>query len=299
MAATAGRESAPAAPPSRAGRSSSRNRRRHRFGVYALIVVLILALLFPVYWMLITAVLPSRDVLAPTPPLLPDLGNVSLDSFFRVFEMRPVGQWLRNSSIVAGGAMVATVVLGTMAGYSLSRLASKIGLVVGYSLFAVRLIPTTLLVIPLFMMFSVAGLTNSLPSLVIANTVVLVPFASWIMKSIFDGIPVELEEAALVDGTSRLRAFVSIVLPLARPGVGAIAIFSAIMAWHDFTFARTLMQGSQGATVTVGVVSFVGEYTADWGALMAAGLLSIAPMVVLFILLEPLLISGLTKGAVK
>src|SRR5690606_6503501 len=126
-----------------------------------------------------------------------------------------------------------------------------------------------------------------------------VPFAAWLMKSFFDSIPVELEEAAQADGCSRLRAFVSIVLPLARPGIGAVAIFSAILSWGEFTFARTLIQGDAGVTVTVGLVSFVGEYTADWGALMAAGLLSIGPMVLLFILLEPLLISGLTSGAVK
>nr|WP_246211813.1 carbohydrate ABC transporter permease [Phytoactinopolyspora alkaliphila] len=186
-----------------------------------------------------------------------------------------------------------------MAGYSLSRLASKFALAVGYSLFLVRLIPATLLVIPLFMMFGAIGLNNTLRSLVIANTVIIVPFAAWLMKSFFDSIPVELEEAAHADGCSRLRAFLIIVLPLAKPGIGAVAIFSAILAWGEFTFARTLIQGDAGVTVTVGLVSFVGEYTADWGALMAAGLLSVGPMVLLFILLEPLLISGLTSGAVK
>ncbi|TDC50385.1 carbohydrate ABC transporter permease [Jiangella ureilytica] len=266
---------------------------------YGLIVAIIVVLLFPVYWMALTAVLPTRELLSPSPPLIPDLSSISFDSFQRVFELRPVGRWMTNSAVVTAGTVVCSVVLATMAGYSLSRLASKIGLVVGYSLFAVRLIPTTLLVIPLFMMFSEVELNNTLRSLVIANTVVIVPFAAWLMKSFFDSIPVELEEAAMVDGCSRLRSFLTIVLPLARPGIGAVAIFSGILAWGDFTFARTLIQGDAGTTVTVGLVSFVGEYTADWGALMAAGLLSIAPMVVLFILLEPLLISGLTSGAVK
>ncbi|WP_026877145.1 carbohydrate ABC transporter permease [Jiangella gansuensis] len=266
---------------------------------YGLIVAIIVVLLFPVYWMALTAVLPTRELLSPSPPLIPDLGSISFESFRRVFELRPVGRWMTNSAIVTAGTVVCAVVLATMAGYSLSRLASKIGLVVGYSLFAVRLIPTTLLVIPLFMMFSQVELNNTLRSLIIANTVVIVPFAAWLMKSFFDSIPVELEEAAMVDGCSRLRSFLTIVLPLARPGIGAVAIFSGILAWGDFTFARTLIQGDAGTTVTVGLVSFVGEYTADWGALMAAGLLSIAPMVILFILLEPLLISGLTSGSVK
>lgn len=275
------------------------NRFRKHWLVYVLLIALLLFLLFPVYWMLLTALLPTREILSPTPPIFPNIGSFTLDSFYRVFEMRPIGQWLYNSSVVTLGATIATVALATMAGYSLSRLASKLAMVVGYSLFAVRLIPATLLVIPLFMMFSVVGLTNSLFGLIIANTVIHVPFAAWIMKSIFDGIPVELEEAGLIDGSSRLGAFLRIVLPLARPGIGAIAIFSAILSWHDYTFARTLMQGGSGSTVTVGMVSFIGEYTADWGALMAAGIVSIAPMVVLFILLEPLLVSGMTDGAVK
>ncbi len=273
--------------------------RRVRVLRYVLIFALIIILLFPVYWMVLTALLPTRILLSPTPPLVPPLTAISFDSFWRVFELRPVGTWLANSTIVTAGTVVASVVLATMAGYSLSRLASRFALAVGYSLFLVRLIPATLLVIPLFMMFGAIGLNNTLRSLVIANTVIIVPFAAWLMKSFFDSIPVELEEAAQADGCSRLRAFVSIVLPLARPGIGAVAIFSAILSWGEFTFARTLIQGDAGVTVTVGLVSFVGEYTADWGALMAAGLLSIGPMVLLFILLEPLLISGLTSGAVK
>ncbi|MFC0529518.1 carbohydrate ABC transporter permease [Phytohabitans kaempferiae] len=267
--------------------------------LYVALGVAIVILLFPVYWTLLTAVLPTRDLLAQVPPLIPPLSKINFDAFTRVFEMRPVGQWLANSAIVTIGAMVGAVVLSTMAGYSLSRLASKAGLAVGYSLFAVQVIPRTLLVIPIFMMFSATGLINSLTGLIIANTVVIVPFGTWIMKSIFDGVPVELEESAMVDGCSRLRALIRIVLPLAKPGIGAVAIFSAIHAWGDFTYARTLILDNQGTTITVGIVGFVGEYTADWGALMATGLLSIAPMIIIFVLLEPLLVSGLTSGAVK
>jgi multiple sugar transport system permease protein len=273
--------------------------RRTRLLRYAALTAFLVVLLFPVYWMVLTAILPTRILNSPTPPLIPPLDEISFDSFFRVFELRPVGRWLANSATVTVGTMVASVLLATMAGYSLSRLASRVGLAVGYSLFLVQLIPATLLVIPLFMMFSAMGLNNTLRSLIIADTLIVVPFASWLMKSFFDSIPIELEEAAHIDGCSRLRAFVSIVLPLARPGIGAVAIFSAILAWGEFAFARTLIHSDEGVTVTVGLVSFIGEYTADWGALMAAGLLSIGPMVVLFILLEPLLISGLTRGAVK
>lgn len=273
--------------------------RRTRLLRYALLTAFIVVLLFPVYWMILTAVLPTSVLRSPTPPLIPPLSEVSFDSFWRVFELRPVGRWLANSATVTAGTMVISVVLSTMAGYSLSRLASRLALAVGYSLFLVRLIPATLLVIPLFMMFNTIGLSNTLQSLIIADTIIIVPFAAWLMKSFFDSIPVELEEAAQTDGCTRLRAFLSIVLPLARPGIGAVAIFSAILAWGEFAFARTLIHDDDGVTVTVGLVSFIGEYTADWGALMAAGLMSIGPMVVLFILLEPLLVSGLTRGAVK
>ena len=272
---------------------------KKRVAVYGLAALIVLVLVFPVWWIFITSVLPTRVLRSVTPPLIPPLDQISLDAYPRVFELRPVGRWIRNSFVAAVPAVTASIIVSTMAGYSLSRLASKVQLSIGYSLFMVKVIPTTLLVIPLFMMFSRVGLIDNLVSLMIANAVVIIPFATWLMKSFFDSIPVELEQAAMVDGCSRLQALLKVILPLSKPGIAAIGVYSGILAWGDFVFARTLVHGGDTATITVGVVGFIGEYTVDWAALMAAGFVSILPMVILFVLLEPLLVSGLTGGAVK
>jgi multiple sugar transport system permease protein len=186
-----------------------------------------------------------------------------------------------------------------MAGYSLSRFRTKAQQAAGVTLLVSKMLPSTLIVIPFFVMFSSFKLINSPLALMLANASVGVPFATWMMKGFFDSIPRELEEAAMVDGCTPLTALLRIILPLARPGVSAAAIYLAIVTWSDLVFARTLMQDSTKWTLPVGLSSFVGEYQVEWANLMAVGAISLIPVVILFILLEPFLVSGLTQGGVK
>ena len=153
--------------------------------------------------------------------------------------------------------------------------------------------------IPFFVMFTTLHLTDTVGGLILANVSVGVPFATWMMKGFFDTLPRELEQAAKIDGCTPLQALWLIVLPLARPGLAACGIYLAIVAWSEFVFARTLMTKPANWLVTVGLQSFVGEYLVEWPALMAAGVVSLIPMLVLFLLLEPFLVSGMTSGAVK
>lgn len=273
--------------------------RRQRALLFVAAILAIVVLIFPIYWILLTSILPTRIMQSTTPPLLPPILQMALDAYVRVFELRPVLTWILNSAAVTVPAVVLAMCVSSMAGYSLSRLASRFQLAAGYSLFVIKIIPTTLLVIPLFLMFGRVGMIDNLASVAIAVAVTIIPFATWLMKSFFDSIPEELEHAAMVDGCSRLQAVVRVVLPLSRPGLAAIGVYASILAWGDLVFAQTLLHGGDKATVIVGVVGFVGEYTVDWSALMAAGFLAALPMMVIFILLEPLLVSGLTGGAVK
>ena len=256
-------------------------------------------LLFPFYWMLVTAVLPTSQVLAREPTLVPALSDISLRAFVVAFERKPLGTWLANSLIVTVGATAISLVIASLAGYSLSRFRTRAQEFTGLTLLLTKMLPGSLIVIPFFIMASTFHLIDSLWALMLANAAVGVPFATWLLKGFFDGIPRDLEQAAMIDGCSHLSAFVYIIVPLARPGLAACAIYLAILSWSDFVFAKTLINDQAHWTITTGMVSFIGEHGIDWSALMAAGVISMLPMIVLFLLLEPFLVSGMTSGSQK
>jgi multiple sugar transport system permease protein len=265
----------------------------------ALALAAVALVLFPIYWMVVTSLLPSSLVLSRHPPLVPPLERVSFDAFVEVFRRRPVLAWIVNSTLVAAGSTAASLVLAALAGYSLSRFHTPAQKAAGAALLLTKMLPGSLIVIPFFVMFTTAHVIDTRWALIVANISVGVPFATWMMKGFFDTLPRELEQAAAIDGCTPLQALWYVILPLARPGLAACGIYLAIVAWSEFVFARTHVTKSDLWTVTVGLQSCVGEYLVDWPALMAAGVVSLAPMFVLFLLLEPFLVSGLTSGAVK
>jgi multiple sugar transport system permease protein len=254
--------------------------------------------LFPIYWMLLTALLPGELTRARAPALLPQWSALTLEAFAAVLARKPVLTWLGNSVIVTAGATVVSLTIATLAGYSLSRFKSRAQQTAGFALLASKMLPASLIVIPFFIAFSTFGLIDTRGGLVLANAAVGVPFATWLMKGFFDSIPREIELAAMLDGCNGAQAVWHVVLPLARPGLAACAMYLAIVAWSDFVFARTLISNPDLWTLTVGMQSFLGEYGVDWPSLMAVGALSLAPVLVLFLLLEPFLVSGMTQGAV-
>jgi multiple sugar transport system permease protein len=273
--------------------------RWHRIALLAAAALLVAVVLFPVYWMLVTSLLPSATVLSRRPPLVPPLELVSFAAYAEVFHRRPVLTWMANSAIVVAGSTLVSLSIATLAGYSLSRFHTPAQRVAGATLLLSKMLPGSLIVVPFFVMFTTLRLTDTLAALIVANVSVGVPFATWMMKGFFDTLPRELEQAAKIDGCNELQALWLVVLPLARPGLAACGIYLAIVAWSEFVFARTLVTKPENWLVTVGLQSFVGEYLVEWPALMAAGIVSLLPMLVLFLLLEPFLVSGLTSGAVK
>jgi len=273
--------------------------RWHRYAFLALALALVAVVLFPIYWMLVTSLLPSSIVLSRRPPLVPPLDAVSFAAYAEVFRRRPVLTWMTNSAIVVAGSTLVSLTIATLAGYSLSRFHTPAQRIAGATLLLSKMLPGSLVVVPFFVMFTTLHLTDSLAGLVLANVSVGVPFATWMMKGFFDTLPRELEQAAKIDGCNELQALWLVILPLARPGLAACGIYLAIVAWSEFVFARTLVAKPDHWLVTVGLQSFVGEYLVEWPALMAAGIVSLLPMLALFLLLEPFLVSGLTSGAVK
>lgn len=253
--------------------------------------------LFPIYWMVLTSVLPTSLMLSRSPPVLPPVSALSWDAYATVLLRKPLLTWIANSTLVMLGTLAVTLVASAMAGYSLSRYRTAAQRAMGMGLLLSKMLPGALVVIPFFILFSTVGLIETRLGLVLANSAVAVPFATWLLKGFFDAIPRELEEAAWLDGCSELGAFRHVVLPLSRPGIAACAAYVAIVTWSDLVFARTLMSKPEHWLVTVGLQSFTGEYLVEWSSLMAAATLSVLPMLVVFVLLEPFLVKGMTQGA--
>jgi multiple sugar transport system permease protein len=257
------------------------------------------AVLTPVYWLIVTIVSPTRQVLSRNPRLFPPLDNLDLTAFVRIFTERPVLTWLSNSLMMTSVAIIVTLVVSLPAGYAISRARGKIRDIVGYLLLMSLVLPSTLIIIPIFQAFSALGLLNNPFAVGLAVASTTSPFSAWMMKTYFDSIPYDLEEAAAIDGASRIETFFLVVLPISGPAIGAALAFTSIWAWSDFLYASTLLLSDSAWTLTIGVVTFIGEYAADWQGLMATGLVATIPLVVVFLLLQQLLVEGLTGGAVK
>ena len=221
-------------------------------------------LLFPVYWMVLTSIVPSQVLLTSSPPLLPPAGTVNGDAYGEVLTSRPVGRWLWNSALVTVGTAVISVAISTLGGYSLSRYRTRGQQAMGYTLLFSRMLPGTLLIIPVFVLFASAGMINSLWAVVLVNVAATVPFTTWLMKGFVDGVPAELEEAAMIDGCGRLRALWLVVVPLLRPGLATTATYACILARGFFLFARTLMPNPGGWTVTVGIACSSCSWSRSW-----------------------------------
>jgi multiple sugar transport system permease protein len=266
-----------------------------RLGAVGLVCAL---LVFPLWWMLVTAFADPADIRHFPPVFLPL--HASLAGFRAVLLHRPMLLWISNSAIVAAGSTALTMLLGVLGGYALSRFASRPAQFFGIGVLVAKMIPTTLLVIPLYVLFRQLGLMATLTSAALAHCTVTIPFAIWMLKAYFDSIPRELEEAAMIDGCTPLGTLWKVILPVSLPGLGATALYAFILSWNEFAFSRTLLIGRPEAwTITLGIASIRGEYIVAWNEIMAAAALAALPIVAVFIWLERYLVMGLTAGAQK
>jgi multiple sugar transport system permease protein len=268
-----------------------------RIAVYLAVAATCAILLFPLYWMVLTSLRPDHSLLVFPPEFLPSAPTLA--AYERLLARTAMLRWLANSTLLTLTTIAVAVPIATLAGYALSRFRYRGVRETGYLLLVARMLPGSLLIIPLYAIFAQLGMLNNMLSLVVANTTFVVPFGTWMMKGFFDSIPRELEDSAQVDGCSILGAFTRVVLPLSLPGLAATVIYCAILTWSEFLFANTLMSGVERWTVTVGIASFVGEYLVQWNDILAAGLIFVIPVVVLFAFLERFLVQGLTAGAIK
>jgi N,N'-diacetylchitobiose transport system permease protein len=251
--------------------------------------------LFPVYWMVSTALDDRAN--DGSRGLLPS--EVTLDNFAFVLDEGGFGSYLRNSLVVAAGTVLASGLLALLAAVAVSRFRFRFRTAVLVMVLIIQMVPMEALVIPLFLQVRSLELLNTLLGLTVVYIAFSLPFAVWTLRGFVAAVPVELEEAAYVDGASWGRMFWSVLLPLVAPGLVATSVFSFIMAWNEFIFALTFMGDQDKYTVAVGLRRFFGQYGTDWGAVMAASTLITIPVMVFFVVVQRRLTSGLVAGAVK
>lgn len=254
--------------------------------------------LVPIYWMA-AASLKSNKEITQDATLYPHAPTI--ENYLRLFTYKEFGDYLTNSVVVTAASVVLALVMGTLGAYAIARFHMRFGLErkVGLSLLTLRIVPPVVILIPVYLLMLQFRLLDSWLGLILTYTAVNITFCVWMMESFFREIPVDLEEAAMVDGDSRFTAFRRITLPLAAPGLAATAIFAVIVTFNEFLFALALTATPRAMTMPRGTATLIGRIDTDWASMSAAGVLGALPIVVFALLVQRHLVRGLTLGAVK
>jgi multiple sugar transport system permease protein len=292
--------SIPAAKP-RSNRPTIRHR-LEKLGLALLVLLICGITFFPIYWMLVTTVQSTKITLRYPPKLWPQ--EFSLSAFQQVFEKEPVARWIFNSVYLSAVTTVICVVLAVLGAYALSALRWR-----GRGLFAIfllmtQMLPEALIIVPVFKIFTNFPLINqdirnSLPALALIDAAFILPICVWVMKNMFDTIPGEVREAALVDGAGPIRTLFQIVMPIALPGVVAVGVVAFFYAWNEFLFAQTLIQDKDLKPASVGLAGMITMLDTPVQLLLAAGtVFAIAP-VIFYLVMQRYIVAGIASGAVK
>jgi ABC-type glycerol-3-phosphate transport system permease component len=251
----------------------------------------------PFYWMIATSLKYDKEIYGYDATRIPN--QPTLANYATILYETPYMLFLRNSIIVAVGSTVLSMIIACLGAYAIARLEFPGRALLARGLVFTYLVPTSLLFIPMFAMMSALRLTDSLHGLTIAYLGFDVPFCTWLLMGYFKSIPVDLEEAALVDGCNRVSALVRIVLPLALPALVVVTFFSFTHAWNEFLYAHVFTSSNSVRTITTGLANFMTEDVFFWGPLMASTVVSALPPVLMFLILQRWVVQGLTSGGVK
>ena len=259
---------------------------------------IVLAVAFPLIWMVLTSIKPQTELFRIPPSILPQ--SITFEHYRQLLEETPFLKYFANSVLLACSTTVLVVAVGTLGAFSLVRFRypgrDRMALLV----LATYLLPSVVLIIPLYLLMVWIGVANSLFSLVIAYTTFSLPYALWLLRSFMAGIPADLESAALVDGASRIGAFVDVILPQALPGIISTTLFTFILAWNEYLYALVLVNTDEARPLTTGVMNMlVTSFNIEWSLLMAAAVLMSLPLIVIFAFLQSYLTRGFGAGGVK
>jgi multiple sugar transport system permease protein len=269
-----------------------------KIGFHALLWSLIGIVLFPVFWMFVVSVNQTGFASFVSEPI-GWAANANLSGYTQVWHESDFRYWFRNSLIVSIGATILSVAVCTLGAYSIGRLRYRGRTAVATFLLITQMFPAILIAIPLFLIFRDVGLFNTLTGLVIAYVAFTLPFAIWMLRGFYENLPESLEEAAMIDGSTRFGAVVRVILPLSAPAIATTAIFTWVLAWNEFVFALVLINDSSRKTLPPGMAEWVGQYALNWEMLMAGALGATIPMLIVFFLLQSYIVKGLAEGAVK
>ncbi|MGX2997353.1 carbohydrate ABC transporter permease [Streptomyces sp. JNUCC 64] len=280
-------------------RTAPRGARRRRRSLWAdgLGLLFCALMAFPLYWMVLTAIRPPSEIRADPPGFW--TSEPTLDHFRRAMASETFWSSVRASVLVGVGTVVISLIIGVAAAYAVARFSFAGRRAFVLVILSVQMIPLAGLIIPLYLLLSDAGLTDSLTGVVLTYLVFMLPFTVWLLRGFVAGIPVELEEAAMVDGCTRAGAFRRVTLPLLAPGLVATSIYALVQAWNEYVLAYVLLSSTDKQTVSIWLVSFQTSFGTDYGALMAGATLTALPVVVFFMIVQRRVAAGLTAGAVK
>ncbi|MCY0874923.1 MAG: carbohydrate ABC transporter permease [Firmicutes bacterium] len=285
------------ASPSLSRSMSHRSILGRKFIGYLVLVLMLLIIIAPFYWMVITSFKGNLEISNFPPTLFPQHPTVS--QYTQAFGQYGFGVYFRNSVIVSISATIIVVLLASMASYAIARLPIRGKASLMVTLLAISTFPQVAVISPLFILMERLGWLNSYQALIIPYTAFNLPFAIWVMRTYFVGIPKELDEAARVDGAGIMTTIFRVILPLATPGLFTGAIFTFVACWTEFFFALVFNNDTAYRTIPIGIALFSGQYTIPYGTIFAGSTVAVAPIVILVLLFQKWVVAGLTAGAVK
>lgn len=259
---------------------------------------LVLIVAFPLAWMILTSIKPQSELFRIPPTWLPEA--VTFEHYGRLLTETPFLLYFRNSVVLATSTTVFVVVLGTIGAYSLVRFSYRGRETLAMLVLFTYLLPSVVLIIPLYLMMVALGLSNTLVSLILAHTTFSLPYALWLLRSFMEGVPRDLESAALVDGATRMGAFRDVILPQLVPGIISTALFTFILSWNEYLYALVLVNSDSVRPLTTGVMSMlITAFNIEWSLLMAASVMMSLPLIVVFAFLQSYLTRGFGAGGIK
>lgn len=273
---------------------------RHIFVVlitYLILTLIVVFILFPLAWVVSTSFKPTNEVMAIPPQWIPE--NPTLDNYINVLTNSSIPRYFINSVFVSSLVALITIILGGLTGYGLSRRKTKGTRAISTFILASQMLPATVILVPVYLFISKIRLYDTIFGLAFAHLILTLPLVTWMCKGYIDTIPIDLEEAAQIEGCTKLQALIKVIFPIAAPGIAASGMFAFIQSWNEFTIASILTESTKSRTLPVGLTEFALLFKVDWGSTMAASVIISIPVIAIFLFMQKYLVKGLGQGAIK